>query len=79
MTAAATDLVTVIADALQAPQFGMSADIAETLAAEIIRVASTRPHAGAEYYLPTSSAFDRCARDAAIRAEWKGNNVAALC
>lgn len=72
-------LADVLADALQAPEFGMPAHVAATLADELIRVASARHHAGAEYYLPTTTRLTREERDAAIRRDWRENNVRDLC
>lgn len=76
----AISLTDVLADALQAPEFGMPAEVAATLAGEIIRVAAARSHAGTEYYLPTTATkLTREERDAEIRRQWHGRNVRELC
>lgn len=71
-------LADVLADALQAPEFGMPAPVAATLAGELVRVAAAR-HGGTDYYLPTTTTLTREERYAAILRDWRGNNVRDLC
>jgi Mor family transcriptional regulator len=72
-------LAEVITDALRSPDFAMPETTARILAEQIIRVAAARGHAGAEYYLPSMQPVTRAERNAMIRAEFNGRNLAAIC
>ena len=74
-----TNLIDVIADALQSPSFSMSETVAMDLAQSIIRAAAERGHAGSDYYLPLLRNMDRAERNAMIRTEFKGNNLREVC
>ena len=73
------NLADIIADALVSPAFGMSEDLANLLAVQIICAAAARGHAGAEYYLPNLQHLTRSERNALIRAEFNGQNLRAVC
>lgn len=73
------NLADVITDALASPAFGMTADVANLLAVQIIRTAAECGHAGADYYLPYMHNLGREARNALIRKEFKGNNLIEVC
>ncbi len=68
----------VVADALVA-LVQMSPEVADALAAQIVRTAAQRGHAGVEYYLPCSNALDRAQRNALIRTEFNGANLRTIC
>lgn len=72
-------LAEVIADALAAPNvFALPPGAADELARNILRVAADRGHAGIEYYLPACHNLTRAERNARIRVEFNGQNLAVL-
>lgn len=73
------NLTDVIADALVSPAFGMSADLANMLATQIIRTAAERGHAGTDYYLPYLHNLSRAERNARIRQDFTGSNLREVC
>ena len=73
------NLADVITDALASPAFGMTAEIANMLAVQIIRTAAERGHAGVRYHLPHQYSLPREERNALIRKEFKGNNLREIC
>ena len=73
------NLADVITDALKSPAFGMTAEVANLLAVQIIRTAAERGHAGADYYLPYMHNLTREERNALIRKDFRGNNLKEVC
>lgn len=73
------NLADIITDALVSPAFGMSADIANLLAVQIIRAAAERGHAGSDYYLPYMHNLSRAERNALIRRDFTGSNLREVC
>lgn len=73
------NLADIITDALVSPAFGMSADVANLLAVQIIRAAAERGHAGSEYYLPYMHNLSRAERNALIRRDFNGSNLREVC
>lgn len=73
------NLADVITDALKSPAFGMTAEIANLLAVQIIRTAAECGYAGEDYYLPYMHNLSRDARNALIRKEFTGNNLRDVC
>lgn len=74
-----SNLTEVISDALTSPVFGMSADVANLLAVQIIRTAAERGHAGSDYYLPYMHNLSRAERNALIRRDFTGSNLREVC
>ncbi|MDR1661224.1 MAG: hypothetical protein LBR95_02180 [Azoarcus sp.] len=66
----------MIETALVAPEIGLPPTMATLLADAICRIAALRIGSGCNYYLPI--ALTRAERDAAIRRDYNGHNVAAL-
>ncbi|MDX9944277.1 MAG: Mor transcription activator family protein [Azonexus sp.] len=73
------NLADVITDALASPVFGMSPDVANLLAVQILRAAAERGHAGTDYYLPYLHNLSRAERNEKIRREFRGNNLQEIC
>jgi Mor family transcriptional regulator len=73
------NLADVITDALASPVFGMSPDVANLLAVQIIRAAAERGHAGSDYYLPYMHNLGRAERNALIRRDFNGSNLREVC
>lgn len=73
------NLADIITDALVSPAFGMSADVANLLAVQIIRAAAERGHAGSDYYLPYMHNLSRAERNALIRRDFTGSNLREVC
>lgn len=78
MSTQTTSITDVVADGLK--RFcEMPPSAAETLAKAIMCAAAESGHAGAEYYLPAMHTLTRADRNAAIRREFNGQNLKAIC
>jgi Mor family transcriptional regulator len=74
MTKDATDLASVLADALQALD-GLDAETAKERARAILIKAAELGHGGADYYLPRFTNLARAQIAARVRAEFNGRNL----
>lgn len=69
----------VFTDVLSSPAFGMSADVANLLTVQMIRVAAELGYAGSEYYLPYMHNLSKSERNALIRRDFNGRNLRDVC